>query len=271
MEILGFSAAKIILILIIAIVILGPDKVPEMARTVGETIRDVRRYLNDMTKEFDAATGGLREEFAGIAQDLRGELEATQADLRSQLDLTDIFGDVAASVTDASAGPTFSLLSEPIATPVVPSPIDDQAVVHPSAVASSTPAEMATPETIVLSNGSGTRSPRHATKADPFADLVRSTASRPDGPPDGRLTTDGLRPGGVPPHAPRRAIGHSVAGSAYVRRKSATVAPCRRLCRSTELHLDGIAKTRDGSATAVGTATRRKTTVSALHSARCAT
>ncbi len=142
----------------------------------------VRRYLSDMTKEFDAATGDLREEFAGIAQDLRGELEATQADLRSQLDLTDVFGDVAASVTDAPAGPTLSLPSEPIATSVVPSPIDGEAVVHPPAVASSTPAEMATPETIFPSNGSGTRSPRHATKADPFADLVRSTAPRPDGP-----------------------------------------------------------------------------------------
>ncbi len=46
MEILGFSAAKIILILIIAIVIFGPDKVPEMARTVGKTIRDVRRHAS---------------------------------------------------------------------------------------------------------------------------------------------------------------------------------------------------------------------------------
>lgn len=72
MELFGFSAAKIITILIIAVVIFGPAQVAEMVKTVGRTIRDVRRYLNDMTKEFNDATGGLREEFAGIAQDLRG-------------------------------------------------------------------------------------------------------------------------------------------------------------------------------------------------------
>ena len=238
MELFGFSAAKIITILIIAIVIFGPDKVPEMARTVGRTIRDVRRYVDDMTKEFNDATGGLREEFAGIAQDLRGELEATQADLRSQLDLTDVFKDVAASVTEPSVSPTLSLPSESIATPVAPSPIIDEAAAHPAAIASNPLTEVATPGMIVPANrnGDGSKSVRQATKADPFADLVPLTATRHDGlaalSRNGPLETDGMRTIGVSPIAPRRTVGHSVAGSAYLRRKSATVAPCRGLCRS---------------------------------------
>src|SRR5487761_618155 len=91
MEFFGIGAPELMVILIIAIVMFGPDKIPGMAAQVGKTIRDFRRYTSELTKEFDAATGDLRQEFQNIAGDLRGELEATQADLRSQLDLTDAF------------------------------------------------------------------------------------------------------------------------------------------------------------------------------------
>jgi len=121
MELFGFSAAKIITILIIAVVIFGPAQVAEMVKTVGRTIREVRRYINEMSKEFNEATGGLREEFAGIAQDLRGELAATQADLRSQLDLTGIFAEATATVTESRATPPVIALGgvgPPLASPI---------------------------------------------------------------------------------------------------------------------------------------------------------
>jgi hypothetical protein len=60
-----------------------------MARTAGRTIRDLRRYLRDITTEFDAATRGLRAEFTTVAHDLHEQMYSIQADLRSQLDLTD--------------------------------------------------------------------------------------------------------------------------------------------------------------------------------------
>ena len=91
MEFFGIGAPELMVILVIAIVLFGPDKIPTMAAQVGKTIRDFRRYTSELTKEFDAATGDLRQEFQTIAGDLKGELAATQADLRSQLDLTDYF------------------------------------------------------------------------------------------------------------------------------------------------------------------------------------
>src|SRR3954452_8235082 len=91
MELFGVGAPELMVILVIAIVLFGPDKIPTMAAQVGKTIREFRKYTSDLTKEFDAATGDLRQEFQTIAGDLRGELEATQADLRNQLDLTDVF------------------------------------------------------------------------------------------------------------------------------------------------------------------------------------
>lgn len=236
MELFGFSAAKIITILLIAIIIFGPAQVSEMVKTVGRTIRDVRRYLNDMTKEFNDATGGLREEFAGIAQDLKGELAATQADLRRQLDLTGIFAAAAAPETRSPASPTPPLSREPVEGPVAPPPVQDNAMVGADTLASSPPTGLPVSETTALTNNGGNGSKTHATKGDPFADLAVVAASGPHSPAvpaaNGNYRTKEVRTVGVSPHAPRRTIGHSVAASAYLRRKDASVAPCRGLCRS---------------------------------------
>src|SRR5947209_6055735 len=106
MEFFGIGAPEFMVVLVIAILLFGPDKIPSMAAQVGKTIREFRRYTSDLTKEFDAATGDLRSEFTNIAGDLRGELEATRADLRSQLDLTDVFKDTPKEVVSASVAAT---------------------------------------------------------------------------------------------------------------------------------------------------------------------
>lgn len=224
MEIFGFSAAKIIVILIIAIVIFGPAKVPEMARTVGRTVRDVRRYIKDMTAEFDAATGDLREEFTAITHDLQGELAATQADLRRQRDLTDVFAEAAAP--GAASPPYRSTL---VAAEQMAPTRDAAGGTRPRAA----PPDYA-PTAIAASRDPDGPS-RRATKADPLADLsVAAAAARDAGVPhrNGRGATPMARAAATP----RRVIGRSVAGSAYLRRTGGRPisgreryhSPCRR-------------------------------------------
>lgn len=216
MEILGFSAAKILTILIIAIIIFGPDKVPEMARTVGRTIRDVRRYMTAMTAEFNDATGGLREEFTEIAQDLKGELAATQADLRSQLDLTSVFAEAAATIP-------------PVASPAAPSPAPEHRVAVASAVPSADDPHSAhdtLPEVTAPLSDADDRGTRRATKANPLADLVVLAAHRPD-----RDATPSQNGHGKS-KALRQIVGRSVAGSAYRRRKGPA---SKGLCRSAHV------------------------------------
>jgi len=214
-------------ILIIAIVMFGPDKIPTMAAQVGKTIRDFRRYTSELTKEFDDATGDLRKEFHTIAGDLRGELEATQADLRSQLDLTDVFKTETPTATVAAAlgstnEPAMAALgaATALAEPVQPETIT---VTTPYA---DTLAAQATEEAPAVA----TPAVSVATKADPFADLVTLAVGTPATEPE--TITDAASPSETAPlsalsqtttaatNGHRKVIGGSVSGSKYRRRKS---------------------------------------------------
>ena len=58
MDFLGIGPLEILLILILAFILLGPGKIPEVARTLGRTIRAVRKASADLsaavTKELEA-------------------------------------------------------------------------------------------------------------------------------------------------------------------------------------------------------------------------
>ena len=49
MGFLGIGTGEILLILILALIILGPGKIPEIARTLGRTIRAIKKASSDLT------------------------------------------------------------------------------------------------------------------------------------------------------------------------------------------------------------------------------
>ena len=57
MDFFGMGMGEILLILIIALIIWGPGKIPEIARTLGKTMRVLRKATSDIstvvTKELD--------------------------------------------------------------------------------------------------------------------------------------------------------------------------------------------------------------------------
>ena len=59
MDFFGIGFGEIVLILIVALIIFGPGKLPEIARTVGKFTRDVKKVSSDFTtavnKEIDLA------------------------------------------------------------------------------------------------------------------------------------------------------------------------------------------------------------------------
>ena len=239
MEFFGIGAPELMVILVIAIVLFGPDKIPTMAAQVGKTIRDFRRYTSELTKEFDAATGDLRQEFQTIAGDLKGELAATQADLRSQLDLTDYFkvdalketvpATVAAAVATPEPQPLAATLNGTESAAVSESaPAETITVTTPYADALAAAASATTAE--VAPAGAPTAV---ATKADPFADLATLVVNQPNTEP---VTVVAAEPAlsvaaepaptaaAEPDEAPAihtngkaKVIGGSVAGSKYSR------------------------------------------------------
>lgn len=60
---LGLGVGEVIIILIVALVVLGPTKLPQVARQVGKGLREFRRHASDLQHTFDeVAREAEREE-----------------------------------------------------------------------------------------------------------------------------------------------------------------------------------------------------------------
>ncbi len=51
MDFLGMGMGEILLILVVALIIWGPGKIPEIAKTLGKTVRTLRKVSFDLTTQ----------------------------------------------------------------------------------------------------------------------------------------------------------------------------------------------------------------------------
>ncbi len=68
----GLSFAEIVIIAVLALFLLGPDRLPEAARTLGKTIRDLKR-----------STEGLKDQ-------IEGELYRTEQSLEKMVNAPEV-------------------------------------------------------------------------------------------------------------------------------------------------------------------------------------
>jgi len=61
MNFLGMGPGELLLILIIALIIFGPGKLPELGRALGKSIREFRRASQDLTAELTKELNELAE------------------------------------------------------------------------------------------------------------------------------------------------------------------------------------------------------------------
>ncbi|HNU75213.1 MAG TPA: twin-arginine translocase TatA/TatE family subunit [Deltaproteobacteria bacterium] len=52
----GIGGQELLLILLLALIILGPKKLPEMAKTIGKAMGEFQRATNDLKREIDVAS-----------------------------------------------------------------------------------------------------------------------------------------------------------------------------------------------------------------------
>ena len=57
----GIGMPELLVILGLALIILGPKKLPEIARGLGRAMREFRRATNDMKEQFEEETKELKE------------------------------------------------------------------------------------------------------------------------------------------------------------------------------------------------------------------
>jgi len=52
----GLGMGEIVVILIVALLFLGPERLPSAAKSIGKTIRDLRRHTRDLTSTLEKET-----------------------------------------------------------------------------------------------------------------------------------------------------------------------------------------------------------------------
>lgn len=62
---------ELVVILLVALFAIGPERLPQAARTLGRSLRDFRRSMNEAAgeiREAEAAVDGLKAEIDGVSQ-----------------------------------------------------------------------------------------------------------------------------------------------------------------------------------------------------------
>ena len=134
---------EIMVIAVVALVVIGPERLPRVARTIGTLLGRAQRYVNDVKAEVNREMEleelkKLQTEMQSAARDIQQTVSTAGADVQSAVhdvekSLNETMQPIAESVsstspalTDASASvplPEVTPLSEPPSTPeLVPEP-----------------------------------------------------------------------------------------------------------------------------------------------------
>jgi sec-independent protein translocase protein TatB len=97
MNFYGVGLPEIILILVLTLIVVGPQRLPELAAQLARLVRQTRRYagqitsqlkyeMGDVTQDYEALRQELqqlRQELTQQAKPLQDELDAAKADLKA--------------------------------------------------------------------------------------------------------------------------------------------------------------------------------------------
>jgi sec-independent protein translocase protein TatB len=162
MSFFGMGAWEITIILIAALVIFGPDRLPEMAGKVGKQIRDLRQMSSDLTSEFER-NADIQE----LKKTVQGELTGVKSQVNSvKKDLDKAGSKVSSTVSSAKPSTTKSGTST-------------------SKVTAAKPATSSTAKTTTAKTTAAAKpEPPKASKKDPLADVsfLEEIASAPKAP-----------------------------------------------------------------------------------------
>ena len=130
MNFFGVGPAELIVILVVALVFVGPERLPRLAADLARTIREIRKYtgtiaaeFSDVMQDFEKESAGARSQWKEIGEGLTDATKSLTDAIRSAR--SDAEGAVpsspAASVNGDQAEPEWREIPEP-GTPVPEGP-----------------------------------------------------------------------------------------------------------------------------------------------------
>jgi sec-independent protein translocase protein TatB len=109
----GFSLSELIVVIVVALVVIGPKDLPKMLRKLGQYAGKLRRMASELRAQsgIDEAlrTEGLADDIAEIRKLARGELDAVQ---RAAVDITGMSAATATSTASSSYNDDFYVVRD---------------------------------------------------------------------------------------------------------------------------------------------------------------
>src|SRR3990170_234375 len=88
MEFFGIGLPELLLILVLTLIVVGPQRLPEMAAQIGRFVRDFRRYTSELSRDISDALQDIereytevKEEWKEVGEAVRREGEAIEAEV----------------------------------------------------------------------------------------------------------------------------------------------------------------------------------------------
>jgi len=78
MDFLGIGLPELVVILVLALIVVGPKRLPEAAGQIARAIREIRRYSASVTQEMSEVVKEIETEYTG----LKGELKEAGQEMR---------------------------------------------------------------------------------------------------------------------------------------------------------------------------------------------
>ena len=155
MNIFGIGYQEIAVIVVVALIVFGPQRLPEVAGQAARWIRDARKMLTELTGEFERNAGvnefksAIQGEIAGVRKELEDAGVSVKKDLNAAANTANSAVKGAANAAKGTSG------------------------VKPKTTTSTTGTANKSATT------SAVKAKPKATKSDPFAGLVSLTEARP--------------------------------------------------------------------------------------------
>ena len=89
MDFLGIGLPELILVLIIAAVVVGPKRLPEVAVQLARVIRQLRGYATDVTSQMRGELDELTREYEQVRKDLQEFRDSATKEVRSVISEVD--------------------------------------------------------------------------------------------------------------------------------------------------------------------------------------
>lgn len=73
------GTGELLVILLVALFVVGPERLPKLARSLGKAVAGFKRYLNDMTDDLKESSGDLKDiasEMGKMRKDLSDAVES---------------------------------------------------------------------------------------------------------------------------------------------------------------------------------------------------